>query len=189
MDRKLEFNHRIDDETELRLIAPQDAEALDRLIEQNRAHIKEYSAWLKDDYSIENTRSFIERNLARFAKHEGFAVAIWHKDEMVGQIEYNYIDLANRKTELGFWLGAGFQGKGLATKSCRVLIHHAFNEMRLNRIEMLCGVENKKSRKIAEILGFTQEGVVRQAGWLHDHFVDFVIYGMLANEWAADLRG
>jgi ribosomal-protein-serine acetyltransferase len=54
---------------------------------------------------------------------------------------------------------------------------------------MRCGVENKKSRKIAENLGFTKEGVVRQAGWLHDHFVDFVIYGMLANEWAADFRG
>lgn len=116
MDRKLEFDHRIDDETELRLIEPQDAEELDSLIEQNRTHLKEYSAWLKDDHSIENTRSFIERNLARFAKHEGFSVAIWHKGEMAGQIEYNYIDLANRKTELGFWLGAGFQGKGLATK-------------------------------------------------------------------------
>lgn len=189
MASKLEFNHRLDDESELRLIEPQDAEELDSLIEQNRTHLKAYSAWLKDDHSIENTRSFIERNLAQFARHEGFAIAIWHKGEMAGQIEYNYIDWANRKTELGFWLGASFQGKGLATKSCRFLIHHAFNELKLNRIEMRCELDNQKSRRIAETLGFTHEGVVRQAGWLHDHFVDFVIYGMLTNEWAADFRG
>jgi len=183
MDRKLEFNHRIDDETELRLIEPQDAEALDSLIEQNRAHLKEYSAWLKDDHSIENTRSFIERNLAQFARHEGFAIAIWHKDEMAGQIEYNYIDWANRKTEIGFWLGASYQGKGLATRSSRFLVSYAFNELKLNRVEMRCAVENKKSRRICENLGFTKEGIVRQAAWFHDHFVDFVIYGMLANDW------
>ena len=142
MASQLEFNYRINDATELRLIEPQDAEELNSLIERNRAHLKEYSAWVKDDHSIENTRSFIKRNLAQFARHEGFAIAIWHKGEMAGQIEYNYIDWANRKTELGFWLGAGFQGKGLATESCRFLIHHAFNELRLNRIEMRCGVEN-----------------------------------------------
>jgi ribosomal-protein-serine acetyltransferase len=180
MDRKLEFSHRIDDDVELRLIEPQDAEELNGLIEQNRAHLKEYSAWLKDDHSIDNTRSFINRNLAQFAENGGFAIAIWHNGEMAGQIEYNYIDWANRKTEIGFWLGASFQGKGLATKSCRFLIDHAFNKLKLNHVEMRCAVENMKSRKICENLGFTKEGVVRQAAWLHDHFVDFVIYGMLA---------
>ena len=177
------FTHRIDDETELRLIQPQDAQELNSLIEQNRAHLKEYSAWLKDDHSIDNTRGFVKRNFEQFAENRGFAIAICYKGEMAGQIEYNYIDWANRKTEIGFWLSASFQGKGLATKSCRFLINHAFNELKLNRIEMRCAVENKKSRKICESLGFTKEGIVRQAGWLHDHFIDFVIYGLLANEW------
>jgi ribosomal-protein-serine acetyltransferase len=177
------FNYRIDDNTDLRLIEPRHAEQLNTLIEQNRTHIKEWSAWLKDDRSIENTRSFIRRNLVRLAENEGFALAIWYKGEMAGQIEYNYIDWANRKTEIGYWLGASFQGKGLATESCRVLIDHAFNELKMNRVEMHCGVENTRSRKIPEKLGFREEGVVRQAGWLHDRFVDFVIYGMLADEW------
>jgi len=70
----------------------------------------------------------------------------------------------------------------LITKACRVLIDHAYDELNLNRIEMRCGVENKKSRKIPEKLGFREEGIVHQGGWLHDHFVDYVIYGMLANE-------
>ena len=177
------FDYKIDDETELRLIEPRHAEALNTLIEQNHAHIKEWSGWLKDDRSIENTRVFIKSNLTRFAENQGFGIAIWYRGEMAGQIEYNYLDWANQKTEIGYWLGASFQGKGLVTKSCRVLIDHAFNELKLNRVEMHCGVENKRSRKIPERLGFKEEGVIRQAGWLHDHFVDHVIYGMLASEW------
>jgi ribosomal-protein-serine acetyltransferase len=158
-------------------------EGLNALIEQNRDHIKRWAAWLKDDRSIEDTRTFVERNLKQFAENKGFAIAIWFKGEMAGQIEYNYIDWANRKTEIGYWLGASFQGKGLVTKSCRVLIDHAFNELKLNRVEMHCAVENYKSRKIPENLGFKEEGVIRQAGWHHDRFVDFVVFGLLAGEW------
>jgi ribosomal-protein-serine acetyltransferase len=177
------FSCKVGNNIELRLIEPRDAEELNALIERNLHHIKKWSAWLKDDRSIENTRAFIKRNLKQFAENEGFAVGIWYQDEMAGQIEYNYLDWVNRKTEIGFWLGESFQGRGLVTKSCRVLIGHAFNKLKLNRVEMHCGIENTKSSKIPEKLGFRNEGIIRQAGWLHDHFVDFVIYGMLASEW------
>lgn len=56
------FSYRIDEEAELRLIEPRHVEQLNSLIEQNRAHIKEWSAWLKDDRTIENARAFIEKN-------------------------------------------------------------------------------------------------------------------------------
>lgn len=176
------FIRKINENLELRLYEPCHAEELNALIERNFNHLKKWSAWLKDDRAIENTRGFIERNLKQFAAGEGFALGIWFENEMAGQIEFNYLDWENRKTEIGFWLGESFQGKGLATKSCRLLIDYAFDEFKLNRVEMLCGAENLKSRKIAEKLGFREEGTMKQSGWLHDRFVDFVIYGMLASE-------
>jgi len=177
------FSYKIDDDTDLSLIEPRHAEELNALIENNKAHIKEWSAWLKDDRSIENTHAFIKRNLKQFADGEGFAMAIRYRGEMAGQIDFSYFDWLNRKTEIGYFLGESFQGKGLVTKSCRVLIEYAFDELKLNRVEMRCGVENGKSRKIPEKLGFKEEGIIRQTAWLHDHFVDYVIYGLLADEW------
>ncbi len=128
------FSYKIDDDTKLSLFEPRHAEELNALIERNLNHIKEWSAWLKDDRTIENTHLFIKRNLKQFAENNGFAICIWHKGVMAGQIEYNYLDWTNRKTEIGFWLGEYFQGKGLVTKSCRVLIDYVFNELKLNRI-------------------------------------------------------
>jgi ribosomal-protein-serine acetyltransferase len=64
-----------------------------------------------------------------------------------------------------------------------VLIDYAFNELGLNRLVISCASENKKSRAIAERLGFEQEGVLRQSDWLVDRFVDQVVYGALAGEW------
>ncbi len=111
------FSYKVDNSIELRLIEPRHAEALNALIERNFNHIKKWSAWLKDDRSIENTHAFIKRNLQQFAENEGFAVGIWYRDKMAGQIEYNYLDWNNRKTEIGFWLGESFQGKGLVNLS------------------------------------------------------------------------
>ncbi len=178
------FSYKIDEDTKLSLMEFRHAEELNALITKNYEHIREWSAWLTDEERpIEQTRDFIKRNLTQFAENKGFGIFIWYKGEIAGQIEYNYFDWTNRKTEVGYWLGASFQGKGLVTKACRVLTDYAFNDLKLNRVEIRCGIENKKSRKIPENLGFQEEGISRQAGWLHDRFVDYMIYGMLAGEW------
>jgi ribosomal-protein-serine acetyltransferase len=104
---------------------------------------------------------------------------------LAGVIGYDAIDWENRSTEVGYWLGEGYQGKGLATAACRALVDHAFKELGLNRVSIACATENKKSCAIPERLGFRREGVVRQAEWLYDHFVDHVVYAALASEWQA----
>ena len=178
------FSYKIDEDAKLRLIEPRHAEELNALVTQNFDHIREWSAWLKDrERPVEHTLEWIKGNLKQFAENKGFEMCIWYQGKIAGQIGYNYLDWNDRRTEIGYWLGASFQGKGLITKACRALIDYAFNELNLNRVEIRCGVENKKSRKIPEKLGFREEGIVRQAEWLHDHFIDLVIYGMLAEEW------
>jgi ribosomal-protein-serine acetyltransferase len=52
-------------------------------------------------------------------------------------------------------------------------------------VEIGCAPGNRKSCAIPERLGFTREGVLRQREWLYDHFVDHVVYGILAEEWRA----
>lgn len=178
------FSHKIDAETQLRLIEVRHAEELHALIAGSFEHIREWSAWLTEKESpLERTREWIGMNLARFANNESFTIGIWHQDALAGQIDFGNISWNDRKFEIGYWLGEAFQGRGLVTKSCRALIDHGFHELEFNRVEMRCAVENKKSRRIPERLGFREEGLLRQAGWLHDRFVDEVIYGLLASEW------
>ena len=69
------------------------------------------------------------------------------------------------------------------TAACRALVDHACEELGLNRVSIACATENKKSCAIPERLGFRREGIVRQAEWLYDHFVDHVVYATLASEW------
>lgn len=171
------------EDAELRLLEARHAELLFSLVEQDRAYLRQWLAWVDSNRSVSDSQGFIHNVLQQFANNNGLQAGIWFRGALAGVIGHNYIDWANGKTELGYWLGATFQGHGLMTRACRALTDYSFHELHLNRVEILCAAGNRKSRAIPERLGFTQEGTLRQAEWLYDHFVDLIVYGMLAGEW------
>ena len=177
------FRWSLGDDLELRLLEDRHAEELFALTDANRAHLREWLPWIDFTVTPADTLNFIKSGLQQFADNNGFQAGIWFNGALAGVIGYHYISWTNRKTELGYWLGAAFQGQGLMTRSCRALVNHAFDELGLNRVEIRCAPDNTRSRAIPERLGFTQEGVVRHAERRHDRFGDLVIYGVLANEW------
>lgn len=177
------FSCRLDAEAELRLLEEHQAAELFLLTDRNRSHLRRWLPWVDATTSVEVTRKFIRNALKQFATGRGFQAGLWYQNRMAGVIGYHKIDWFNRKTSLGYWLGMEFQGKGLMTKACQALLDYAFHELKLNRVEIRCATENKRSRAIPERLGFVQEGITRQAEWLYDHYVDHVIYGVLASEW------
>lgn len=181
------FSRRIEEELELRPVDERHAEELTALVRRDLLHLKPWMPWATERYSVEDAREFIRRQIRQYAEDQGFASLVFFRGRVAGSIGYNQIDWSNRKTDIGYWLGAEFLGRGLMTKSCRTLIEHAFRELRLNRVEINCAVENRRSRRIPERLGFTEEGTHRQAEWVHDHFKDLVSYSLLAREWR--LRG
>ena len=179
------FNHTLSDEAELRLLEERHTEELFTLIKRNHERLLMWVPWLSNVDSLEQTRNFIKRKLQRLADNNGFAAGIWYQGALAGEIGLDFIDWSNRLTEIGYWLDAEVEGKGLVTKACRICIAYAFDSLELNRVQIRCATENLRSRAIPEKLGFTQEGVLRQIERLHDRYVDLVIYGMLANEWQA----
>lgn len=174
---------KIDDDSELRTYEEEHAEAVFAVVNQNREYLREWLPWVDSNVSVEDTKEFIRRGLDQQANDDGFQAGIWYQGRFAGGIGYHYIDRLNRKTEIGYWLDALLQGKGLMTRACKVMISYAFHEYGLNRVEIHCASGNVRSRAIPERLGFTQEGVLREASWLYDHFVDSVVYGMLDREW------
>lgn len=167
----------------LGLLEERHAERVFALTDANRARLRQWLPWLDYTQTSEDSRIFIRKSLHQFANNDGFQAGIWYKGELAGMISYQFLDWSDRKTEIGYWLGAEFEGKGLMTQACRTMVDYAFTELGLTRIIILAATENVRSRAVPERLGFTQEGVLRQAEWLYDHFVDLAQYSMLADEW------
>lgn len=173
----------VDEDVKLCLPEERHADALFALVDQNRFYLREWMPWLDGNTSPADTKVFIKASLEQYANSNGFQLAILFQDQLAGVIGYHRVDWTNGSTSIGYWLAEAFQGRGIMTRACRYLVDYAFRELNLNRVEIRCATGNHKSRAIPERLGFKYEGTVRQAEWLYDHFVDHVVYGMLADGW------
>ena len=162
-----------------------DAEELFALTDANRTYLRDWLPWLDNIRRIDDTRAFIRAAQAQVAQNNGAQLAVKLSGRIAGIVGHHQIDWRNRLTSLGYWIGESYQGRGLVTEACRALITHAFDEASLNRVEIRCAVENRKSRAIPTRLGLRQEGLLRDAEWLYDHFVDHVVYATLVTEWRA----
>jgi len=167
---------------ELSLVQESHAPALFALVDRNRAHLRQWLPWVDGTRQESDTLQFIQAQMEQFASNAGFAAIIWENGQIAGTIGTHQIDWAHRRVELGYSLAAEFQGRGLITDSCRVLLKYLFTEMQLNRIEILCAVGNTKSTAVPKRLGFTYEGTLREAQLLNGQFMDLEVYSMLQRE-------
>lgn len=178
------FSFPLGDGCELRLYEERHARELFALVDKNRARLRQWLPWLDVSTEPAHTAAFIRSRLAVFAEGHGAAFGIWVDGAIAGSIDYHELDPANRRAAIGYWIAADHEGRGLMTRAVRALLGHAFGELGLKRIEIRVAPDNARSRAIPVRLGFREEGTLRQILWLYDHFVDEVVYGMLAQEWS-----
>jgi ribosomal-protein-serine acetyltransferase len=172
---------------ELRPLEESDAEELYVLIDANRERLRRWMVWAEGQTPV-RTLEFVRAARRQLAGEDGFQAAIVGETGIIGVAGFHGVDWPNRSTSLGYWLGAGEEGRGTMTHAVRALVDHAFGQWALNRVEIRADVENLRSRALAERLGFVHEGTLRQALRLEDGFHDDAVYAMLASDWAAVAR-
>jgi ribosomal-protein-serine acetyltransferase len=177
------FTLPISDSLELRQLEEDDAEELTLLIDNNRTHLRQWLPWLDSSTSIRDTARFLGRSMEQADDENGLTLGMICNGKLVGVIGQHYIDSLNRRTEIGYWIDAAHQGRGIVTSATARLTDYAFAAQDCNRVMLHCAAGNLKSRAVAERLGFVQEGILREAEWLYDHYVDLVVYSMLKRTW------
>ena len=170
----------------LAFLEPRHALEMLALIDKNRPHLRQWLPWVDATRAVMDSRMWIQGALKQFAENRELHAGIWYEGRFAGVIGCRFI-WQNNSAVIGYWLGAEFQGKGLMTAATKAFIDHCLREMNLNRIEIRCATQNHRSRAIPERLGFINEGTIRDAEWLYDHYVDHIVYGLLAKDWGQDI--
>lgn len=177
------FSHQIDDEIELALPDLSMAEAVAEPVRRNLTHLQKWMPWATDDYSVESASEFIQRTLRDFAEAGRFDALIIASGKVIGAIGFHNLSTANKSAHIGYWIDKDFEGRGIITRCCRVLVNYLYDVRGLNRVQINCNVENTRSRAVAERLGFKLEGIHRQVEYINGRFGDWAVYAMLKEEW------
>lgn len=166
----------------LRRFRTTDADAVFELVKKNEKHLH-FMHWITPDYSPQMAREFIETSAAAEARGDSLVFGIFCGCKLIGVICFVHFDRTARKTELGYWIDAGEEGKGIISAAARSLIDWAFNAENMNRVEIRCSTENFRSAAVPKRLGFSLEAHLRQSEFRHGRLVDFYVFGLLADEW------
>ncbi|WP_426104949.1 GNAT family N-acetyltransferase [Massilia sp. TSP1-1-2] len=163
-------------------VALADAAGLAALIQENTAYLKKYLPKVVTLSSIAACTAHVQHVIEAGQVDELFEWHIFANDKLCGAIRVNKIELENRKASMGYYIGENFQGQGLASASVRAVIGYCFDRLGFNRIELQCTSTNLGSQMVAKRLGFTWEGMLREAELLNGEYVDLFVYGLLRDE-------
>jgi ribosomal-protein-serine acetyltransferase len=132
--------------------------------------------------TVQDSEAFIKSVITNREETLNEVYTIWFKGDFAGIIGFHNTDRVNEKSEIGYWLVSEMTGKGIITRSCRILLDLAFEKMGMNRITIRCAAENFQSEKIANQLGFKYEGIERNGERYHDLFFDLKVFSLLKGE-------
>jgi RimJ/RimL family protein N-acetyltransferase len=111
----------------------------------------------------------------------GFAVET-HDGEFLGLGMFVRLESEGRQGEIGYVIGPAARGRGIATRTLRLLTDWGFSQLELERIELWIDVTNPASERVAERIGYVREGVLRSYWFKEDIRCDFGVWSRLRSD-------
>ncbi len=87
-----------------------------------------------------------------------------------------------KQADIGYRISKDYWGKGFTPEAGQAMCKVAFDTMDLTRLQIRCFTDNLSSVRVAEKLGFSKEGMVRQ-GAIVNVMTDYYIFGLLADDY------
>jgi RimJ/RimL family protein N-acetyltransferase len=79
---------------------------------------------------------------------------------------FHDIDWEARQCNTGYWVRKSAHRQGIATETANAMLRYAFGALGMQRVGLTHSSGNEPSRRIAERLGFSFEGIQRRANML-----------------------
>lgn len=131
----------------------------------------------------EAVERYVEDLLAGRAELVDFTIEN-ESGQAVGSCSLRGFDAAGR-AELSILLGETEQwGKGYGREAMRLLLDHAFRDLRLHAVWLVVREDNLRAVRLYESLGFRHGGVYRAAVHEDGRYLDKWLMSILAAEWA-----
>lgn len=102
---------------------------------------------------------------------------------LVGQLTIGGVQYGSlRGAHVGYWVAEELAGRGIIPTAVAMATDHAFDALRLHRVEVSMRPENAPSRRVAEKLSFRYEGERREYLHIDGAWRDHLVYVLLAGD-------
>lgn len=191
MSKGIPTQSRTTERLELRPFRRRDLESLWEAVHDSWPELAKWLPWANAGYSRLDAIRFIRESSSAWLEGRAFDFAIRDRADPahhLGNISVWHTSKRERSGEIGYWVRSSATGAGVATEAAARVAAVGFEELDLHRITLRIAVGNRGSERVAEKLGFTQEGLLRKEVLVHGVWLDHTLWGMLEEEYRA-VRG
>lgn len=158
----------------------EDSEAIYEAVHISMSELMPWMDWCSPDYSLENSLDRL-KTLPRIwddGEAYDFATVDAESDQILGLCGINQIVQRHQFANLGYWVRSDRTGEGIATEAAQLLAQFGFEEVGLQRVEIVVGAENWASRRVAEKAGAQFEGIQRKRIKIGGRNIDAAMYSL-----------
>jgi ribosomal-protein-serine acetyltransferase len=161
----------------------EDAGAHHEAVLESLAEAGRWLEWAHEGYALDESRSFITRAIAGHQNGDMYEFHILDEQgTFLGGCGLNRLDLRFLKANLGYWVRTSAAGRGVATAATRLLARFGFEQLGLQRIEIIAAVDNKASQRVAEKVNAQREGVLRNGIRYRGGNIDAVCFSLIPGD-------
>src|SRR5215216_3453072 len=181
-------NPLIDEELLLRPFLLEDAAHLYCAVRESLKELKPWMSWATAAYSEQTARDYITIARARWEEHTFYAFAILRAHELLGACTLSSIHSLYRFCNLGYWVRTSCHGQGIAGRAAKLAARFAFQSLGLIRVEIVIGVENQASLRVAKKIGAHDEGILLNRMVIGKSIYDAHMYSLLPSDFGLVAR-
>ena len=134
------------------------------------------------------TRSAFAKFLKKFetGPHHGFLVIHRDTGDVVGVINLNEVIRGNFQSAfVGYYAFQPYAGQGLMREGLRLVLKHAFQKLKLHRVEANIQPKNRPSLALAKSCGLFREGFSRRLAKICGRWKDHERWAILAEDFSS----
>lgn len=128
--------------------------------------------------NMENQENFFQ-NFIMSDKHIVFGIYLQCRSCLIGECRLSYIDWQKRSAEVGIYIAPKYQNRGFGTEALKMLADYGFNQANLHRIATEIQVDNRKSIKMFEKVGFQHEGLLVDSFYRNGRYYNTIIMALI----------
>ncbi len=136
---------------------------------------------------VEDRGAFAARCSARDRERQmdlGYGFGVFAEGKLVGEMNLSGVQRGPFQSgHVGYWIDYRHAGRGYAPEALVVVLDYAFENLRLNRVQINIIPRNRASRRVVEKLGIRDEGIARGYLEINGRREDHVRYGITSEEW------
>lgn len=169
----------------IRTYQPSDVHSHFEAARESIAEVSRHLPWLHPEYSIEETRMWIEKTVPKLWEQQReyhFVITEVATGSILGACGLDQVNWVNQTANLGYWVRTSRTREGIATAASKLLVHFGFEQLQLKRIDVVTSIDNIPSARVAEKLNPSEKKSVKDSSSTEGGISDTIVFSLFSQD-------